>query len=95
MIWCAVANDFVREGRRQMALFVVISASTYLRPGQLLALAPERVVEPRHGASQYWSLLINPEEMGKPSKTGDYDLSLMVDSTAASSEIGSARPCWS
>jgi len=61
-----------------VGLFVVLSVSTYARPSALLVLRPEWIVPPMSG--HRWSLLLNPPEGKRPSKTGEWDASVTLDS---------------
>ena len=79
----------ITRGRRRMAIFVLMIVSTYARPSSLLAAGKEHLVPPVSNVNQQWSLLLHPEELESPSKTGEYDLSLVLDSPWMSSWIDS------
>eukprot|EP00974_Lingulodinium_polyedra_P103568 10026947-Lingulodinium_polyedra.AAC.1 len=57
-----------------------MSVSTYLRPGQMLSLSSASLVPPVPGVTKYWSLLVHPEEGPSRSKTGEADVSIILDS---------------
>jgi hypothetical protein len=61
-----------------MAAFILLMVTAYLRPGECLALTPRSFVKPRT-LGQPWCLLLHPESGGRPSKTGDFDESLLLD----------------
>eukprot|EP00959_Pyramimonas_sp_CCMP1952_P296648 6205736-Pyramimonas_sp.AAC.1 len=63
-----------------MGLSVMIGVSCYLRPSELPSLASKNLVAPAAPASQHWSLLLQPSEGDKRSKTGGADDSLTIDS---------------
>ena len=63
-----------------MALFVMLSLSTYSRPSELLRCRTFSLIRPSPNITKAWSLLLSPEEMEVTSKTGDFDVSLMLDS---------------
>ena len=77
-LWAAVINALVLRGRVDVAMFVALSVSSYLRPCSLLALRPEWILRP--SAMEFWSLLVDPPEGGRPSKTGEWDTSVVLDS---------------
>ena len=79
-LWAGIANVMIRDGHPLEALFCMISVSSYLRPNSLLGLTKAFLVPPLRGCSDYWSILAHPEEGGNPSKTGEFDLSLRLDS---------------
>ena len=80
MLWCGLANALILDGKMGMAMFVMLSVSTYLRPSSLLALTRSFLVKPAKGCSDSWTILAHPRESGDPSKTGEFDLSLRLDS---------------
>ena len=88
-VWAGVCYVMVTRGRRRMAIFVLMIVSTYARPSSLLAAGKEHLVPPVSNVNQQWSLLLHPEELESPSKTGEYDLSLVLDSPWMSSWIDS------
>ena len=78
--WFGVSNLMAAEGERDKAAFTLLSLCTYLRPGQLLALRRRHLIPPVDGITGHWTVLANPQEEGVPSKTGEYDVSIAVDS---------------
>ena len=79
-VWAGICYVMIIRGRRRMAVFVLMIVSTYARPSSLLGAKKEHLVPPVTGVNQQWSLLLHPEELESPSKTGEYDLSLVLDS---------------
>lgn len=63
-----------------MGLFVLMAVSTYGRPSEMLRLRVFSLVRPSPGITRNWTLLMSPEERPERSKTGDYDVSLSLDS---------------
>ena len=53
-----------------MALYLLLLVSTYARPNKLLRIVRGCLVPPSPGVTSEWSLLLNPEEAKKASKTG-------------------------
>jgi len=52
------------------------------------------LVRPVTGLTASWSLLICPEELGEPSKTGEFDVSLLLDSPYLSSWMSKVLPVF-
>lgn len=67
-------------GYLDMAVLVLMALCTYLRPGQMLGLRRGSLAPPAAGATSTWSLLVHPMESGTTSKTGDRDISILLDS---------------
>jgi hypothetical protein len=54
----------------------------YLRPGEMAMLSSDRIIQPARGANGFrtpWTLLLNPQELSLPSKTGSFDDSIPMD----------------
>ena len=52
----------------------------YCRPSQLFSLQAFGLVPPATGVTGSWSVLLNAEEHGVPSKTGEFDVSISLNS---------------
>jgi integrase len=81
-IICGIVCCLVRLGRSDMAVAALVALSGYLRPGELLGLRCRDVVAPMPmfgGGYSHWSLLLGPIDMRKPTKTGVYDDSVILD----------------
>ena len=63
-----------------MALFMLIALSSYVRPSELLRARVCSLVRPADGVTKSWSLLLAPEEESIRTKTGDFDVSTLLDS---------------
>ena len=63
-----------------MALFLLVALSSYARPSELLRAKVYSLVWPANGITRTWSLLLAPEEEGLPTKTGDFNVSILLDS---------------
>ena len=70
-----------------MAAFTLLCVTGYFRPGELLAVRRCDLVPPSDRALNSWSVLLHPEEMGRPSKTGVYNDSVSLDSSLTMSPI--------
>jgi hypothetical protein len=77
-VWAAVINFFVMKREASMAVYVTMMWSSYSRPGSLLRLCPENLIAPSLGG-RHWTLLLNPLEGMRPSKTLEYDDSVALD----------------
>jgi len=80
-MWCGLANGLFVLGEPMMGWFTMMSVSTYFRPGSLLSIKPNQLIPPGSGRFASWSILAHPHEGGVPSKTGEYDLSMKLDSS--------------
>jgi len=78
--WFGVAMLLATRGEQQMAVFVLISLSSYLRPNQLLMMKKRHLVRPLAGVSGVWTCLANAYEGNRPSKAGEFDVSILLDS---------------
>ena len=63
-----------------MALFTMVGLSSYSRPSELLRCRVFSLVKPSPTITEFWTLLLNPEEREDRSKVGEYDDSVAVDS---------------
>jgi len=79
-IWAAVANRMREMGQLRMAVFVMVAVSSYARPSELLRMRVFSLVRPSAGITSSWSLLLSPEDLPERSKTGDFDVSIALDS---------------
>ncbi|CAE6957111.1 CACNA1H, partial [Symbiodinium sp. CCMP2456] len=79
-VWAAVAALLVHWGLLSMAVFVMVAVSSYARPSELLNCRKESLVRPASQVTNHWSLLLAPEAEGKTSKTGLFDVSVILDS---------------
>lgn len=79
-IWAAICCEMKRKGYLQMALFTMMGLSSYARPGELLRCRVYSLVRPSPSITEFWTLLLNPEERAERSKVGEFDDSLALDS---------------
>ena len=59
----ALAVELARVGQVRMALFVMVSVSTYCRPSEPLALPTSSLIPPSQGIFDEWALLVAPQEL--------------------------------
>ena len=81
-IVCGITVALVLLSRRDMAVATLVALSAYLRPGELFGLRCRDLVRPlpMFGTSfGRWSLLLGPYATRKPTKTGIYDDSVILD----------------
>ena len=79
---CLMINDMARRGHHACASATALTFLAYLRPSELLRIRVGHVTRPpRHGSSnlQHWSLLLHPYELDTPSKTAEFDESIIFD----------------
>ena len=67
------------RGFLQMALWVLITTSAYLRPGEAMALEPLNFAPAHPPGVPLWSLLVRPSELEIPSKTNEFDDTVIWD----------------
>ena len=58
---------------------MLLSFQAYLRPCEALGLRKGRLLRPLAPISTSWSLIISPQELGRTTKTGSMDDSLLLD----------------
>ncbi|CAK0818681.1 unnamed protein product [Prorocentrum cordatum] len=74
-----MTDETVKRGESWMALFALLSMSTYLRPSSVLALGPGSFLALK-GPWGCWSPFVQPAERGAPDNIGECDHSMLVDS---------------
>ena len=79
----AIAGKLVERRQPLMALAAILAADAYLRPGELLWLNDDDVVPGHAGRGKRFdvvALRMFPEERGRPSKTMQFQDSVLLDS---------------
>ena len=78
---CALAVEMVRDQQVDMAVATLIAHQCYLRPDELHSLRRRDVIAPQggRGGEGCWSLLLGPVDLRRPTKTGIFDDSVLVD----------------
>ena len=79
-VWSALAVELKKMNQTRMALFVMLAVSTYARPCELLRCTTRCLVRPSVGALNEWALLLAAQEYETPTKTGEFDHSVALDS---------------
>ena len=72
--------EMVRANQVRMALFTLTALASYARPSELLACKVFCLVQPTAHVTDHWAILLCAQEMAHPSKTGEYDDSVLLDS---------------
>ena len=77
----AVAVELMRQGNRIMALAVLTAHQAYLRPDELFSIRGKDLIAPTtlSGALAHWCLLLGPLETRRPTKSGVFDDSVLLD----------------
>lgn len=75
-----MAAQLKAQGYLRMALFLLLSVSSYAQPSELLRMRVFNLVRPSPGITRSCSLLLSPEERPERSKTGEFDVSISLDS---------------
>lgn len=78
-VWAAVCVEMARLRQLRMALFTILGLASYARPSELLACKVFSLVPPTRQVTDRWSLLLCAEELGRPSKTQEFDDSVLLD----------------
>lgn len=79
-VWSGIAVELTKMKQVRMGLFVVLTVSSYARPSELLRCTTHCLVRPAASALNEWALLLAIEEDKVPTKTGEYDHSVPLDS---------------
>eukprot|EP00959_Pyramimonas_sp_CCMP1952_P463650 9485304-Pyramimonas_sp.AAC.1 len=78
----ALCGMLIAWQQPQMAAWLAISFSAYLRPAEAQRLTTDSIVQPSIGAGaahQFWGLLLHPADRGQGGKTGSFDESILFD----------------
>ena len=79
----AVTNWMILQGRLVWAILTLVTADSYLRPGEMMGLHRESVIppQPKVGlAYRHVALLVHPYSHGRSSKVFEFDDSVLLDS---------------
>ena len=78
----ALFHTLVTMGRLESALITLLCFCLYLRPSEPHALKCSQIIPPSRGpsSSRFVTVVLNPFEDGRSSKTHEYDESLLCDS---------------
>ena len=87
---CGIAMELLRVKEWQMAAWVVLVFTAYLRPREAMLLHRGDMVPPVAGVSRHWALLVCPQEREERTKVGAYDDSIALDSPVTAW----ALPVW-
>lgn len=78
----AIANRLYALRFWEEAMIVLLCFFTYFRPSEPFKLRAKDVIPPCLGAGpghELWALTLHPLEVGEPSKTSEYDESILLD----------------
>jgi len=68
-MWWGIAWELCRDGLWIMAVYLVFTLSTYMRPSEPLLILAKDLVAPQRGISKDWHVTLFPEERPARSKT--------------------------
>eukprot|EP00438_Fugacium_kawagutii_P014872 Skav225061 [mRNA] locus=scaffold2293:20241:21200:- [translate_table: standard] len=77
----ALGQIFLEQGHLQAAVALALQYDTYMRPSEVLSLTFSQVLPPGPRCSeryQKWGILLAPQTVGKPTKTMELDVSILV-----------------
>ncbi|CAK0825147.1 unnamed protein product, partial [Prorocentrum cordatum] len=78
---CALVGAALRINELEFAQCLVFQFRTYLRPIECRGLRVAQLVPPLPGSgTKFWALLLAPEEEAIPTKTKEFDESILLDS---------------
>ena len=81
----AISGQLMQMGKFSEALLNATCFSTYLRPSSALGLRTCDLIPPPPGGGSAsvmrWTLLVAPTEREEATKTGDYDMAVVLDDT--------------
>ena len=76
--WAGVAVEPRKEDLAK-AVFTLMCVSGYFRPSELLSMRRCDLIAPAPGVRRSWSVLLFPEEVGRSSKTQNFNDSVEMD----------------
>ncbi len=74
-----MAAGLLHRRQRRRAIWVLIGHGGYLRPSENIKLRKCDLIMPRGTLTSHWSLLIAAQELGKVTKIGEMDDSVLWD----------------
>ena len=77
---CALVGAALHVNELEFAQCLIFLFRTYLRPSECLGLKVDQLVQPLPGSgTTFWALLLAPEEEAIPTKTKEFDESILLD----------------
>ena len=80
-IWDVVAFQCLQNNDPLVCAAILLQGDTYTRPSEILGITPKSIIRPHKSRSMYWGLVLSRQEDAVPTKTGDYDDCVLLDST--------------
>lgn len=81
-IACLLGTDMVKRGHPKLGAGIVVHHDTYCRPSEMLGVKKKDVLPPmraRRGAPDAWVIQVRPLSDAVPTKTGEYDDTVLID----------------
>ena len=78
-VWCAICHRLRAAAQCQTRLYCLVGLCAYWRPSEGLRGRRCDLIRPDPGVTRSWSLIIVPAEVGRPSKVGAFDDSVLLD----------------
>ena len=78
----AIAGFMILTGKPAMAIFVLLSFITYMRPSECMRLTVQDIIAPHTQGGvrfQNWGIIVNDLIEGVPGKTGHFDEAIVLD----------------
>ena len=79
-VWDTIAWKCIQNDSLLTAAGIMLQGDTYARPSELLRITRGAVIRPRRSRSHFWGIVIDPQEQHTPTKTGEYDDCVLLDS---------------
>ena len=79
-VWAALAWRLEVTQGLLMCVYLLLSLTTYCRPGELMGLRRRGLIKPTPGVCRSWSILLFPNERVERSKTSLSDVCVALDS---------------
>lgn len=79
-IWDVIAFQCLQNNDPLVCAAILLQGDTYTRPSEILGITPKSIIRPHKSRSMYWGLVLSRQEDAVPTKTGDYDDCVLLDS---------------
>lgn len=78
-VWYVVAHKCLQTKDVNVAAAILLQGDLYLRPCERLALRKDSVLRPTASRSKAWGVVVAPQELEVPTKTGIFDDCVLLD----------------
>ena len=78
-VWNVIAWQCWKFGETLTAAAILIQGDLYLRPSEVLGFTRQMVVRPLASRAKCWGVVLAPQELAVPTKTGTFDDCVLLD----------------